>query len=88
MRQIVELSKEQSHLIRGLKAKLSMLTLSSMASPLHSSPLMFHDGKAVMFHVSKILFNALAVECFQSFDFSFQQSQRSSFFLFAIFILH
>lgn len=60
MRQIVEPRKEQSHLMRGLKAKLSMLTLSSMAAPLQSSPLMFHASVAVIFQVAKILFNARA----------------------------
>jgi len=68
MRQIVESTKEQSHLMRGLKAKLSMLTLSSMAAPLHSSPLMFHAFVAVIFHVLNILFNARAAKSFPIFQ--------------------
>jgi hypothetical protein len=61
MRQVVLLLKEQSHLMNGSKAVSSILALSSMALPLHSSPLMFHwVWSAFMLHLLNIEFRTLA----------------------------
>ena len=61
MRQILELLKVQSHLIRGLYALSSMVTLSSMAAPEQSSPLMFHSLGAGILQAAKMEFKARAV---------------------------
>jgi hypothetical protein len=44
----------------GLKAGLSSSGVSSVAAPLHGSPLMFHDGGALSPSLAIIAFSAAA----------------------------
>lgn len=60
MWQVLLLSYEQLHLIPGLLSSLSN-GVSSVADPLHGSPLMFHEAAALTSHARKIEFRALSV---------------------------
>ncbi|EOA36460.1 hypothetical protein CARUB_v10011039mg [Capsella rubella] len=64
MWQIVEFSKLQSHLIKGLWFLSSMVILSSMAAPEQSSPLMFHSLGARILQAAKMEFKARAVSAY------------------------
>lgn len=61
MRQILELLKVQSHLIRGLYALSSMVMFSPMATPEQSWPLMFQSLGACLPQAAKMEFKARAV---------------------------